>query len=194
MGVARRAMPMRTAKSCGPDLPTLRSSLRDDLASDGGYQARHSEESAKQPLTPLRRECRGVATYLWRLACVLYFICTQGSRVRSSARHSLRPLVIWGATTMHNSGISCRGNAQSYPLRCHARLDRGIQYSRGFSVELGRLWNTGSPGQGRAMTPNDEEGDYPIPPSRPPSSAARARSAPARRSDRCRARTFHRAW
>jgi len=26
------------------------------------------------------------------------------------------------------------------------RLDRGIQYSRGFSINS-RLWNTGSPGQ-----------------------------------------------
>src|SRR5690348_9519533 len=27
------------------------------------------------------------------------------------------------------------------------RLDRGTQYSRGFSIELRRLWNTGSPGR-----------------------------------------------
>jgi hypothetical protein len=45
--VAGRVAQARTAKSCGPDLPTLRSSLRDDdHAGEGGYQARHSEESA----------------------------------------------------------------------------------------------------------------------------------------------------
>jgi len=32
---------------------------------DGGYQARHSEESALYAVTPLRRECRDVAAYLW---------------------------------------------------------------------------------------------------------------------------------
>ncbi len=31
---------------------------------------------------------------------------------------------------------------------------RGIQHSRGVSVERSRLWNTGSPGQAGAMTPN----------------------------------------
>jgi hypothetical protein len=72
VGVARRAMRTRTAKSRGPGLPTLRSSLRGNLAGDVGYQARHSGESAKQPLTPLRRECRGVATDLCCLrACYL---------------------------------------------------------------------------------------------------------------------------
>jgi len=36
VGVAGRARSMRTAKSCGPDTPTLVSSLRDDHAGDGG--------------------------------------------------------------------------------------------------------------------------------------------------------------
>jgi hypothetical protein len=66
----------RTAKSCGPDSPTLESSLavwrcrpfgRDtpDSQGDGGYQARHTRESAKQPLKPLRRECRLSRPNLW---------------------------------------------------------------------------------------------------------------------------------
>jgi len=38
---------LRTAKSCGPDIPTLISSLRDDdLAGDGGKKARFTRESA----------------------------------------------------------------------------------------------------------------------------------------------------
>jgi hypothetical protein len=34
-------------------------------AGDGGYQARHSRESAKQPLKPSRRECRLFRLNLW---------------------------------------------------------------------------------------------------------------------------------
>jgi hypothetical protein len=40
----------------GPDAPRVRG--------DGGYQARHTGESAKQPLTPLRGECRRVSANL----------------------------------------------------------------------------------------------------------------------------------
>jgi len=39
----------RTAKSCGPDIPTLISSLRgDDLAGDGDKQSPVSEASTKE--------------------------------------------------------------------------------------------------------------------------------------------------
>jgi hypothetical protein len=38
--VRRRTILMRTAKSCGPDAPTLVSSLRDFFANDGGKKAR----------------------------------------------------------------------------------------------------------------------------------------------------------
>jgi hypothetical protein len=56
---------LRTAKSCGPDTPTLVSSLRgDDLAGDGGKKARFTEEITKETVKPPRRECRNV-----RLAC-----------------------------------------------------------------------------------------------------------------------------
>jgi len=49
----------RTAKSCGPDIPTLISSLRgQDLASDGGNKARLTEEITKQAVKPLCGECR----------------------------------------------------------------------------------------------------------------------------------------
>jgi hypothetical protein len=36
---------------------------------------------------------------------------------------------------------------RSHALHCHAPRRRGIQYSRGVSVEHCRLWNTGSPDQ-----------------------------------------------
>ena len=37
----------------------------DESEGDGGYQARHSRESTKQPLKPLRRECRLYRLNLW---------------------------------------------------------------------------------------------------------------------------------
>jgi hypothetical protein len=49
----------RTAKSCGPDTPTLVSSRRDDdLADDGGKKARSPGSTRRTPLKPLRREGR----------------------------------------------------------------------------------------------------------------------------------------
>ena len=50
---------MRTAKSCGPDTPTLVSSLRKaTFAGDGGKQARSPGRARRKPLKPLRGECR----------------------------------------------------------------------------------------------------------------------------------------
>ena len=76
MRVAPTKASSRTAKSCGPDLPTLGSSPGySDVGpngpdtprsqGDGGYQARHSGESTKQPLKLSRRECRLFRSYLW---------------------------------------------------------------------------------------------------------------------------------
>src|SRR5207253_2518148 len=50
-----RSAPTRTAKSCGPGPPTLGSSFAGDPRGDGGYQARHTEESANISRKPLRR-------------------------------------------------------------------------------------------------------------------------------------------
>jgi hypothetical protein len=55
----RRAALTRTAKSCGPDAPTLASSSRKaTFADDGGKQARSPGRARRKPLKPLRRECR----------------------------------------------------------------------------------------------------------------------------------------
>src|SRR6478672_13850864 len=49
----------RTAKSCGPDAPTLASSLRKaTFAGDGGNRARSPGRARRKPLKPLRGECR----------------------------------------------------------------------------------------------------------------------------------------
>jgi hypothetical protein len=51
---------LRTAKSCGPDAPTLASSSREAklLGGDGGKQARSPRRARRKPLKPLRRGCR----------------------------------------------------------------------------------------------------------------------------------------
>ena len=56
---------MRTAKSCGPDAPTLASSWRKkSSACDGGKQARSPRRARRKPLKPLRGECRLMTAYL----------------------------------------------------------------------------------------------------------------------------------
>src|SRR6266403_2358592 len=62
-------MLLRTAKSCGPDAPTLASSLRsrvgpiglrqDISAGDGGKQARSPARARRKPLKPLRAGTSG---------------------------------------------------------------------------------------------------------------------------------------
>jgi hypothetical protein len=59
-GVARRAASPRTAKSCGPDIPTLISSRADDLRGDGGKKARLTEESTKEAVKTNRAGNAGV--------------------------------------------------------------------------------------------------------------------------------------
>src|SRR6478672_1389730 len=82
----------RTAKSCGPDTPTLGvKSAEDDSAGDGSKRARSPGRARRKPLKPLRGECRmfsGV-TVVTTLACLFYFTCEAAGA--SSTRHSLRP-------------------------------------------------------------------------------------------------------
>ena len=52
---------LRTAKSCGPDAPTLASSSRIQSAGDGGKKARSPGRARNKLLKPLRREGRGRA-------------------------------------------------------------------------------------------------------------------------------------
>src|SRR6185312_9628500 len=48
--------------SCPPDAGDK---FVDDFTSDGGYQARHSRESAEQAVKPSRGECRMIRLNLW---------------------------------------------------------------------------------------------------------------------------------
>src|SRR5229473_6487485 len=91
----------RTAKSCGPDAPTLALSLAEacrpnrartflNPRDDGGKRARSQGRARHKPLKPLRRECR-----VFRWTCGFYpcaFYIAQGAAGAAGTRRSLRPL------------------------------------------------------------------------------------------------------
>jgi len=64
-----RRRELRTAKSCGPDAPTLASSWRDDPAQrrwqESPVAGRSPGRARNKPLKPLRREGRIVSVNLW---------------------------------------------------------------------------------------------------------------------------------
>jgi hypothetical protein len=99
-----REMLQRTAKSCGPDAPTLASSsrscvgptgLRQNLsADDGGKQARSPGRARRKPLKPLRAGMSGVPVYSLLLVCFLPLQSAHEAAGAVGTRHSPRPL--WG--------------------------------------------------------------------------------------------------
>src|SRR5216684_3986979 len=94
----------RTAKSCGPDAPTLASSprscvgptgLRQNLsADDGGKRARSPGRARHKLLKPLRAGMPGVPVYLLLLVCVLPIQSAHEAAGAAGTRHSPRPP--WG--------------------------------------------------------------------------------------------------
>jgi hypothetical protein len=98
---------LRTAKSRGPDPPTLGSSLVENLQGDGGKKARLTGESAKETVKTIRvRECRVIPENLWSTNSCVYF-CTRG---RGCNGHPAFPTPS-GRMEVHGSGKSCRENA-----------------------------------------------------------------------------------
>jgi hypothetical protein len=116
-----------TAKSCGPDIPTLISSLRgDDLADDGGKKARSPGRARRKPLKPLRREGRVFRRTCGDYARVLYFICTRGCGCGAHPAFPA-PSVIRGHKFLHDSGALRRGKANvclNYSRHCEERKRR----------------------------------------------------------------------
>jgi hypothetical protein len=106
---AGRAWPTRTAKSRGPDLPTLGSSSAGvDPQGDGGYQAR-TPGRTRISRKPLRRECRLIRLNLWSLPPA--FLFAGGPWVRSSPGIPCT-LCFREGDPFQNSGSCCRGNAR----------------------------------------------------------------------------------
>jgi len=109
----RRKHPWRTAKACGPDLPTLGSSLRATspqatVATKPGHRGERA--ISVKTIAQGMPDCFGVPVVT--AAC---FFVAGGPWVRSSIRHSLRPSHR-GTRATHHPGISCRGNDESYPV------------------------------------------------------------------------------
>src|ERR1700738_784244 len=114
----------RTAKSCGPDAPTLASSSRKASrpyrvrtshisAGDGGKRARSPGRARDKLLKPLRAGMPGesggpvVAT----LVCHQHF--AHEAAGAAGTRHSPRPLFFGAKDLMHDPGATRRGIADS---------------------------------------------------------------------------------
>src|SRR6202035_3099885 len=91
-GVARRAAPARTAKSCGPDAPTLASSLRKSFRKRRWQTSPVTGESAKETVKTTARGMPGVSG-VTVVTNSRVFYTTREAAGASSARHSLRPLL-----------------------------------------------------------------------------------------------------
>src|SRR5713226_8368422 len=113
---------LRTEKSCGPDAPTLASSLRRRVpaqpgqtcrqsASDGGKQARSPGRARRKPLKPLRREGRVSRRTLGDYARVLHLNFAREAAGASGTRLSLRPLSSEGQKIGQTSDAWRRENA-----------------------------------------------------------------------------------
>src|ERR1700732_3119117 len=115
----------RTAKSRGPDAPTLASSLRKATsAGDGGKKARSPGRARYKRLKPLRGECRVNRCDRGDYTRVLPTHCTRGcGRIERPAFPA--PSDSWGECCSQNSDASRREIAKSCPctagcLKCAA--------------------------------------------------------------------------
>src|SRR5882724_5001824 len=114
-------MLLRTAKSCGPDAPTLASSsrsrvgptgLRQDIsADDGGKRARSPGRARRKPLKPLRAGMPGDSGVL--VVTRVRFTNTSAHEAAGATgiRHSPRPL--WAEGFLQDSGAARRGVAKA---------------------------------------------------------------------------------
>ena len=92
-GATDESAHLRTAKSCGPDAPTLASSSREAklLAGEGGNKARSPGRARRNPLKPLRGECRAFSGVTVVTNARVYYT-TRAAAGAPGARHSPRPL------------------------------------------------------------------------------------------------------
>src|ERR1700689_3372912 len=93
---------LRTAKSCGPDAPTLASSSRgaELLGGEGGNKARSPGRARRKPLKPSRAGMPGDSGATVVTNARAYY-STRAAAGASGTRHSPRPL---GGSFRHNSG------------------------------------------------------------------------------------------
>src|SRR5882762_3222639 len=128
-------MLQRTAKSCGPDAPTLASSLRscvgptglrqDISAGDGGKQARSPGRARRKPLKPLRAGTSGDSGVL--VVTRVRSTTTKCTRGRGCQGHPAFPTPSLGGRFINASGALRREGANAcLELECrHCDRDRG---------------------------------------------------------------------
>jgi hypothetical protein len=115
-------MLLRTAKSCGPDTPTLVSSLRmlfrpyrvqtkRQSASDGGKRARSPRRARRKPLKPLRAGMPGDSGVLVVTRVRSTTKIAHETAGAAGIRHSPRPQ--GGERSINGSGASRRGIANA---------------------------------------------------------------------------------
>src|SRR5882724_12552533 len=153
-------MLLRTAKSCGPDAPTLASSsrsrvgptgLRQDIsADDGGKRARSPGRARRKPLKPLRAGMPGDSGVL-----VVTRVRSTTTSAHEAAgalgiRRSPRPLL--GGRFINASGASRRGVVNACLMNTSAPHPQpsspakaGDPVFRGVSGEIEKLQRTGYP-------------------------------------------------
>jgi hypothetical protein len=115
-----RALTLRTAKSCGPDAPTLASSWRRQLRWRRWQTSPVTGESTKETVKTIARGMPGVSgVTVVTNACAFY--TTHAAAGASRARHSLRPLFSEGRITNQDSRGSC-GEIEKLWLRTQCAL------------------------------------------------------------------------
>jgi len=134
-GGARRAARKRTAKSCGPGIPTLMSSLRgDDLAGDGGKKAR-SPGSSKETVKTIAQGMPGGSGVTAVTNSYAIFILHARLRALSSARHSLCPLFsLRDSFRTARARLRC-GRVESCLDKTSLRAERSNPYLRGRDMD-----------------------------------------------------------
>jgi hypothetical protein len=100
----------RTAKSCGPDAPTLASSFVESSAKRRGQKSPVPEESPKETVKTIRvRECRVIpARPWWTNSRVFYF----PREAAGALKHPAFPTPSLGEGSMDNPGVTRRGEVE----------------------------------------------------------------------------------
>src|ERR1700722_13447092 len=95
----------RTAKSCGPDAPTLASSFADQSARRRWQTSPVTGESAKETVKTIARGMPGESgvTVVTMLVCFFYFAREAAGAL--GTRHSLRPPVFEGGSFINSGGL-----------------------------------------------------------------------------------------
>jgi hypothetical protein len=99
-------------KSCGPDTPTLVSTLRRRLRVAQGMVAKKPGAPGRTRIS-VKTAAQGMPDdrlNLW--FCRVLFCCTRAMG-EAFTRHSLRPLLFWRVNGSHNPGVTRRGNVGS---------------------------------------------------------------------------------